>query len=26
LFANEFTDTAEIWKVQDGTVLKGQYS
>lgn len=25
LFANEFTDTAEIWKVQDGTVLKGQY-
>ncbi len=25
LFANEFTDTAEKWKVQDGTVLKGQY-
>jgi DNA replication and repair protein RecF len=23
LFANEFTNTAEIWKVQDGTVLKG---
>ena len=23
LFAHEFTDTAEIWKVQDGTVLEG---